>query len=148
MAVAETVTIPGTSAGVRHALDAIEGWATRRRVSDAVRKRMLTSLDEVLSNVVRHGAGGLSGPVVVTARSAADVAEIAVDDGNPPFNPLLLPEPDTSAPLDERSPGGLGILLVRALSDGVRYERLGERNRVTMTWRLAWGGDGYGDADR
>ena len=61
-------------------------------------------------------------------------AEVADDAG--PFNPLLVPAPDTTSPLEVRQPGGLGIALVRALTDDLTYERRDDRNRLIMTWRV------------
>jgi serine/threonine-protein kinase RsbW len=147
MSAAETLTVPGTPAGVRQALDAIEAWAGRSAASDALRRRMLTALDEILSNVVRHGHGA-GRPMVISAWHRADRVEVEVADGNSPFDPLSLPAPETGGSLEERRPGGLGIMLVRALSDDVRYERRAGRNHLIVTWRLAPGGEGHSNADR
>jgi serine/threonine-protein kinase RsbW len=62
--------------------------------------------------------------------------EARVADEAAPFNPLLLPPPDTTTPLELRQPGGLGIALVKALSDTVEYARANNRNQVTVSWRL------------
>jgi anti-sigma regulatory factor (Ser/Thr protein kinase) len=58
-----------------------------------------------------------------------------VDDGQP-FDPLLAPTPDTSAPLESRAIGGLGIHLVRKLTTSQRYARTGALNRLLVTKRL------------
>jgi len=131
MPAAETVTVPGTPAGVQQALDAIEALARRRGLAEDLRRKVLTALDEVLSNIARQGAPGL---IVLTVTSAAPRLDIEVSDAGDPFDPLARPVPDTTAGLDERQPGGLGIMLVRRLADDVRYERLDGRNRLTMTW--------------
>jgi serine/threonine-protein kinase RsbW len=65
----------------------------------------------------------------------ADYVAIEIVDQAEAFNPLLAPPPDTSSPLDERKPGGLGIALVRQLMDDTRYERRNDRNYFTMRWR-------------
>jgi anti-sigma regulatory factor (Ser/Thr protein kinase) len=54
------------------------------------------------------------------------MVEIA-DDG-PPFDPTTRPDPNVEAPLAEREPGGLGLMLIRRMVDQVRYRREGERN--------------------
>ncbi len=48
------------------------------------------------------------------------------------FNPLDVEEPDTSLPIEERPTGGLGILLLRKISDKMTYERVEEKNIVTI----------------
>jgi serine/threonine-protein kinase RsbW len=132
----QTLAVEGTPAGVRKAVDALQAWSDRERLSDAARRRLLTALDEILSNVVRHGLGNRPGVIEVTVSHKGAVLQAEVADPAPPFNPLLAPPPDTSSPLEERQPGGLGIALVRALTDELAYERRDDRNRLTMTWRV------------
>ena len=54
-----------------------------------------------------------------------------MDDG-PPFDPLARTDPDTSLELDERQPGGLGILLIKSLIDEVSYHREDGRNVLSL----------------
>jgi serine/threonine-protein kinase RsbW len=58
-----------------------------------------------------------------------------VDDG-PEFDPLAVPDADTTLPLEERPIGGLGITLVRRLMDEAEYERREGRNRLRLRRRL------------
>ena len=77
-----------------------------------------------------------TGLIDVTLSREGDSVRAEVADDASPFNPLLAPSPDISAALDARQPGGLGIALVRGLTDDVRYERRGGHNRLTLTWRV------------
>ena len=56
---------------------------------------------------------------------------VTVSDDGVAFNPLAVPPPDTTLPLEERELGGLGIHLVRNLTDEATYGRLGGRNVIT-----------------
>lgn len=132
----ETVSVPGTMTGVRQAVDALAAWSDREALPDRERRRLLTTLDEVLSNVVRHGLQGRPGAIEITLSRDDHLVQAEVADEAKPFNPLLAPAPDTSGSVEARRPGGLGIALVRALSDEVSYERRGTQNRLTLTWRL------------
>jgi hypothetical protein len=51
----ETVSVPGSLAGVHQAIDAFEAWSGGQGVPAEARRSLLTSIDEVLSNVVHHG---------------------------------------------------------------------------------------------
>jgi serine/threonine-protein kinase RsbW len=92
------------------------------------------ALEEVFMNVATHGSatGGPREVQVSLRREAANLAMTIEDDG-PEFNPLTVPAPDLSAPLAERRVGGHGVSLVRQMMDSVTYQRVGGRNRLTMT---------------
>jgi sigma-B regulation protein RsbU (phosphoserine phosphatase) len=53
------------------------------------------------------------------------------------FNPLEYNGPNTSLPLEEREPGGLGLLIVKKTTDTIQYSREGEVNRLefSKSWR-------------
>ena len=131
-----TLAVHGTVAGVREAVEALQAWSGQEGLLDEPRRRLLTALDEILSNVVRHGFRDRPGLIDVTISREGNVVRAEVADDAGPFNPLLAPAPDTSGPLEARTVGGLGIALVRALTDDLRYERRGDRNRLTLTWRI------------
>ena len=61
---------------------------------------------------------------------------VAVEDDGEPFNPLEAAEADTSKPLEERAIGGLGVHLVRKLTDALEYQRHEGRNLLVMKKRL------------
>jgi serine/threonine-protein kinase RsbW len=95
------------------------------------------ALDEVLSNVVRHGsAAGTVGPIAVELDVLGSRIEVVVTDDAPAFNPLEVQAPDASVSLEDRPLGGLGIALVKALMDEVTYERRDGRNRLTFRKKL------------
>src|SRR6185436_11829364 len=95
------------------------------------------ALDEVVTNVVLHGFADASGHEVEAHIVVSDgVITAEVKDGGRAFNPLDAPPPDLTAPLDERSLGGLGIHLVKSLMDRVEYRRDGEKNVLTFRKRI------------
>ena len=93
-------------------------------------------LDEICSNIVRYsGASGFE----VEVEPLADPAGMRltfIDDGAP-YNPLSHEDPDTTLPASERRVGGLGIMMVRKMSDSVGYERKHDRNYLTVVKRSA-----------
>jgi anti-sigma regulatory factor (Ser/Thr protein kinase) len=130
----QRLTVTASMDGVRQTLKEFEQFARARGLSDDLRRRFLVALDEVLSNVARHG-GPSGGPVQVDFKLAGDRLTVTVEDDAPPFNPLDAPPADTSSPLEQRKAGGVGIELVRTLLESVRYEHTGGRNRLTLTDR-------------
>lgn len=133
---AETVSVSGTPEGARRAAAAFDEFCRAGGVPDEARWRFLLALDEVLSNVVRHGYRDSSGAMTVTfGRTDREVSVRIVDTG-PEFDPRQAPAPDTTSPLETRQPGGLGVYLAGALLDELAYERRGHENHVTLTWRV------------
>ena len=128
--------VPGSDEGLRLAAQAFDRFCAEHGVPAGPAWKLHVVLDELLSNVVRHAyAGRAAGEIDVELDFVpASISATVIDDG-PPFDPLLQPEPRTEAPLEERTAGGLGIALVRSLTDTVRYERREGRNALTVTCR-------------
>jgi sigma-B regulation protein RsbU (phosphoserine phosphatase) len=60
-------------------------------------------------------------------------AVLAFSDRGRAFNPLDHADPDTEAPLEEREPGGLGLLIVKKTMDTINYKRKNDINRLEFT---------------
>ncbi len=96
------------------------------------------SLDELVTNIVVHAGSRDPKAREIFLRMSINNAEVRVeieDDGSA-FNPLDIPTPNLATPLQDRDPGGLGIHLARSLMDGIRYNRVGRRNVLTLTKRI------------
>jgi serine/threonine-protein kinase RsbW len=62
---------------------------------------------------------------------------ICVRDWGASFDPDSIPTPDVTAPLEERTLGGLGLYLIRRYMDQVRFDfDPVEGNQLTMRKRL------------
>jgi len=94
------------------------------------------AVEEVLMNVCTHAYGGRGGEMTVRAGRTEEGFVVEIADAGPSFDPLSLPPPDTTVPLDERKIGGLGILLVRRVTDAVRWRREAELNVLTLVFAL------------
>lgn len=90
-------------------------------------------LEELGTNIVKYGHedGGLH-PVRARLELTPERIRLELEDDGHPFDPTRSPEPDTTAPLEARTPGGLGLMLVRRLARGFTYERRGGTNRSTV----------------
>jgi phosphoserine phosphatase RsbU/P len=108
-------------------------FGSQRGLSDKVLHDLNLALEEILTNVISYAYTD-SGEHEIRVRLSVQPGEIEaeVDDDGQPFNPLDVPEPDTTKSLDERTIGGLGIHLVRKIADGLEYKRQGERNLLII----------------
>ena len=88
-------------------------------------------LDELLTNVAAYGGAGAG--VLVRLTTLPDRVTAQVVDGGAMFDPRVERQLDTSAGVEERPIGGLGLLLVHRLTQGLGYERTGGQNRTTFS---------------
>jgi anti-sigma regulatory factor (Ser/Thr protein kinase) len=90
-------------------------------------------LEEVVTNIIKYGFDdGAEHRIEISLGLENSELAISVTDEGKEFNPLAAPEPDLTAPIEERGIGGLGVLLVRRLMDTVEYRREGNKNILLM----------------
>lgn len=89
-------------------------------------------LDELITNIIQHGKRQKKHLIDIVLTKTGSNLTIEVQDDGPPFDPTVCSLPDTSLSLDKRKCGGLGILLVRRLSDSCRYRRVQNKNVLTL----------------
>ncbi len=95
-------------------------------------------LEEFGINVINYAYEEGGRGFELTLLSEPDTLTIEFTDDGVPFNPLEdNPAPDTSAPIDERPIGGLGVHLVRTMTEEMRYERQDSRNHSVLVMRKA-----------
>lgn len=96
------------------------------------------AFEELLTNVIHHAYAGrapASQPIDVVAAIAPDKPDeivIRVEDDGPPFDPVQAPDRPPPASIAEARVGGLGLRFIRASTTRFVYERVGNRNRVTV----------------
>lgn len=94
------------------------------------------AIEEVFTNMVKYNPEGKSDILIRLGRER-DCALIDLTDfDSDAFDPTAAPEVDVSGPIDERTPGGLGIHLVRKLMDGLEYEYHGRESTIKLVKKL------------
>jgi serine/threonine-protein kinase RsbW len=107
---------------------------------------LVQAVDEWVTNVILHGYRGGSGPVEVTVERVGEDLVVRVRDEAPVFDPATVPPFDSSVPLERRRLGGMGVHLMRELTDAIEHRAApGGGNQVTLRRRLHDRNDG-GDA--
>jgi serine/threonine-protein kinase RsbW len=126
-------TLSDGKAGFPNLLEAIEAHLEDREVPPGAAAQLMIAFDEIISNVLNHGADGRAPTVEVRLAIGGGRVQAEVSDDGKPFDPLAAPPPDTSLPVDERPIGGLGVHLVRELMDDVAYAHEKGRNRLRFS---------------
>ncbi len=85
-------------------------------------------VDEAVTNIIVHGysqqQGAASGKIHLTGEPVTGGLAVTIRDDAPWFDPTSHPEPDFSLPLEKRQRGGMGIHLVRQLTETLEYQAL------------------------
>jgi anti-sigma regulatory factor (Ser/Thr protein kinase) len=116
----------------------LNDWIERRcgeaGLGDEFSSRLMLALEEAAMNVIAHAFEGMTPPhrIDIQLDITADTVAATVVDNGRPFDPTIAPEPDLSVPLEQRDPGGLGILLIHRMVDRVEYRRSNGRNRLRL----------------
>ena len=141
-----TTTVSGTFTATLDSLGSI-----RKFISDSGRTLGLDSgktyklslaVDEIATNIINHGyteSGIKNGRIDITVSSDDKVFSVTLEDTAVPFNPLESKIPDEAAlsiPLEQRTIGGLGIMLARENVDEFRYHYSKGKNINTFCVNL------------
>ena len=123
------VELPNRISAVEEGRLALLAYLGRFDIDAMVINRIEVILEEVVSNVVRHGEG--ADFLRIRANCEGSVIRLTIEDNGTPFDPFAAPEPDSFTTVSEARLGGQGIPLVRRLSRSVHYERVGAVNHTT-----------------
>ena len=115
----------------------VERFGADHHLSDDVVMNVNLVLDELVSNVIKYGqASDGEDAIGVSLALHGNVLTIDIADDGIAFNPLDAKPPDLDLPITERPVGGLGIHIVKALTETIDYRRDHERNHLRMTMRV------------
>ncbi|MFM2080986.1 MAG: serine phosphatase RsbU, regulator of sigma subunit [Cyanobacteriota bacterium] len=114
---------PANHAGMAQLMQAADRFCQEQEIGAEISGRLQLALDELLVNVVSYGQGQaeLAPRLILSLRYREGLLIVELRDTGLPFNPFAIAEPDTDLSLDERDPGGLGVFLVRTLTESFSY---------------------------
>lgn len=133
------VRLRGVEAEFASLVEFAEKFARRCSLPDRERSRLLIILEELFTNAVRYGCpeSASGSGIEITLAVKPGRIEIDFSDDGIPFDPLGQDTPDLDQPLTGRSPGGLGLHIVRKLVHEAEYRREKGRNRLKLVRNLA-----------
>jgi phosphoserine phosphatase RsbU/P len=107
-------------------------FAFLRRVADD--RTIDLGVEEIFTNFAKHNAAGTGDIEVRLLRDGDHVTVALTDPDTDPFS--IDAKPDVGAPLDQRTPGGLGLYLTAKMMDGIDYRYDGRAATITLQKRL------------
>jgi anti-sigma regulatory factor (Ser/Thr protein kinase) len=114
----------------------IERLASHHSIPANTQFAMNLCLEEVLSNIIRHGyVGRPDHSIGIRFTSPREnYFVLVVEDQAPPFNPVAAPELPPISGREDASVGGQGIRLLRRFADALEYQATPTGNRLTISF--------------
>jgi sigma-B regulation protein RsbU (phosphoserine phosphatase) len=111
------------AAGMASLMQQADGFCEQQSINPEISGRLQLVLDELLMNVVSYGSEGAAAiaRINLSLRLQSDLLVVEIRDTGKPFNPFALAEPDTDLTIEERELGGLGVFMVRSLTQSFSY---------------------------
>jgi anti-sigma regulatory factor (Ser/Thr protein kinase) len=111
----------------------LEKFSASEGLEKTARQAAELSLDELLTNTISYGYSDSEQHEIQIDIGVHDNAlKIVVQDDGVAFNPFDQEAPNLNMHIDERDLGGVGIHLVKEFMDDCAYQRVGQRNVVTL----------------
>ena len=111
----------------------IENVARETGIDNKEAKRLRLAVEEAVINTINYGHA-------TTINLQASVADqqltLTIDDDGQPFDPTQGSATDLSLPPDQRPPGGMGIIFLQTMTDGLSYRRTDDHNVLTLIKKL------------
>ena len=103
--------------------------AQQAGIDEKETKRLRLAVEESVANIINYGeATGIT----LQAKVEDGQLVLTIDDDGKPFDPTEGSVTDLSVPPDQRPPGGMGIILLQQMTDGLAYQRSNEHNILTL----------------
>ena len=118
------LTIDAAVENIAVVTDFVTAELERRNCPMKAQTQIAVAIDELFGNIAKYAYSPEVGQATLRLNFAEEplcVILTFIDKGKP-FNPLDRTEPDTRLSAQERTPGGLGIFLVKKTMDLVEYE--------------------------
>lgn len=124
--------LPNETDAVESARLALLEYLGRFGLEQKIINRIEVVAEELISNVVRHSASATR--VNIEAGCDGTTIRFAICDDGEAYNPLDRPDPAPFTTLEDAKLGGLGIPLIRRLTESVSYVRIDGHNRIDLTF--------------
>jgi anti-sigma regulatory factor (Ser/Thr protein kinase) len=91
------------------------------------------AIEELFTNIVSYGfRDDMDHLICVRIIYEKEVLVFRIEDDGLPFDPACAQEPDLKCTLEESAVGGLGIHIAKKMMDEFAYERMNDRNVITL----------------
>ncbi|HOE15783.1 MAG TPA: ATP-binding protein [Syntrophorhabdaceae bacterium] len=137
MEVLSTIKVPAKLEHLHALIDRVSNCAKEQGLSEKRVNEIEIAAEEALVNIFHYAYREQEGDVEVSCKAERGMRFIIeIVDRGMPFDPLAVPEPDTTLDVAERQIGGIGVLLIKKLMDDVTYKRDRNQNILRLVVNL------------
>jgi serine/threonine-protein kinase RsbW len=128
--------VPARMDSIRLVIGMASELAKEAHLSDKSIYQCRLALDEACMNIIEHAYEfDPSGVIEVVIEAAGGSCKIELTDFGASYYPRHIPDPAVGKPIEETTPGGLGLYLMRRVMDEVRYVPGPRSNCLVMVKR-------------
>ncbi len=116
---------------------AVESFAEQAELDMKTQFNLNLALDELVTNIINYAYDDESVHQIEITLSHDDaIIVIQLTDDGRPFDLTKQPNPELDKELEQREIGGLGIHFIRKLMDKITYQRIDNKNQLTLEKQL------------
>lgn len=133
----KTLTVEAVIENLASIIEFVETEAFSAGIAPEKAAGVPLAIEEAFVNICSYAYQGHTGDVTISCKTGTDVLTIEISDMGTAFDILSIPDPDTSAEIDKREIGGLGVFFIRRFTDDVSYRRENSSNILRLVFRRA-----------
>ncbi len=115
----------------------VKDWARSHDLPAATAERIDMCSVEAVTNIVTYAyADDAAHQIRLSLERDAQAVSLEIEDDGAAFDPRVIARPERPTSLAEAKIGGLGVHIVRSLSDELQHQRCGDLNRLRLVFRL------------
>jgi len=128
----QTISIQNKTADSGKLIETFLNYANANDIPKDTHDDLRLIIEETFVNIANHAnTNEDSQNVTIDFKSTADSISITFTDAGVAFNPIT--DCNRNIENDDHCDGGMGVHIIKSLSDKLDYERIGQRNVFTVT---------------
>ena len=110
-----------------------DSLSAKLKILPKIANKINIVFDEIYANIVNYSKATMA---TIFYNIENGKLRISFTDNGIPYNPLEAAEPDTTLSAEEREIGGLGIFMVKKMTESMEYEYKEDKNVLTLVINL------------
>ena len=129
------LSVRADSAAMRQVDAFVATFVSEQGIAADDAARILILLEELITNLTKYGYWDRAEPGMAEIALALNGSQLEIEfiDDGCAFDPSAMPLPNLDQALEERAIGGLGLHLLRSMTDEARYERRNDTNVIRLS---------------